>query len=65
MDTRKELRDLVEGLGEDDVADVLAYVRTLREPRVHTGEDLAETLADEKIALSEREEQERASRYGA
>jgi hypothetical protein len=64
MDKRKELKDLVEGLGEDDVADVLAYVRTLREPRVHTGEDLAETLTEEKIALAEREEQERASRYG-
>ena len=64
MDKRKELQNLIEGLGEDAVTDVLAYVRTLGEPKVHTGEDLAETLTEEKIALASREEQERASRYG-
>ena len=65
MDKREELRTLVEGLGEDQVTDVLAYVRTLHEPKTHTGEDLAETLSEERIALAKREDQERASRYGA
>lgn len=65
MENRKELKRLIEGLGEDQVTDVLAYVRTLQEPRTHTGEDLAETLAEEQVELADRDEQERASRYGA
>ena len=64
MDNREELKDLIEGLGEDQVMDVLRYVRTLGQAKTHTGEDLAETLAEEKLALERRAEQERASRYG-